>query len=540
MNKYWFYKVGLVVVFLCFALLGEAKVKLPTLVSDGMVLQRGEPVNIWGTADPDETVSITFQKKKYKTVADAQGNWKVILPALKAGGPYTMIINDIELKDILVGDVWVCSGQSNMELPVSRVTDRFRDEISADSDYPIVRYIKTPLLYNFHAPQTDIPGIFWKAMTPENVMSFSALVYFFTKDYFQKTKVPVGIINSSVGGSPVEAWISEEGLKPFPYYLNEKRIYESDDLVESMKKEESKKSRAWNVALYQGDKGMHETIPWYAAGYDDSDWTPTDLFASGWATNGLNTINGSHWFRKDFQVSGQQAGEKATLRLGCIVDADSVYVNGTFVGTVSYQYPPRIYTIPAGVLKAGKNTVTIRLISNNGYPHFVKEKPYKIICGNEEVSLQGEWKYRLGASMPPAPGMMFFCYKPVCLYNAMIAPLQNYGIRGVLWYQGESNVDRRNEYAALLTAMIADWRSTFGNPELPFYIVELADFLSRDDVSGRQAWAEMRKEQAKVAETNRNTRLIRNSDLGEWNDIHPLDKKTLGQRAAESALENNK
>lgn len=354
MNKYWFYKVGLVVVFLCFALLGEAKVKLPTLVSDGMVLQRGEPVNIWGTADPDETVNITFQKKKYKTVADAQGNWKVILPALKAGGPYTMIINDIELKDILVGDVWVCSGQSNMELPVLRVTDRFRDEISADNDYPMVRYIKTPLLYNFHAPQADIPGISWKAMTPENVMSFSALVYFFTKDYFQKTKVPVGIINSSVGGSPVEAWISEEGLKPFPYYLNEKRIYESDDLVESMKKEESKKSRAWNVALYQGDKGMHEAIPWYAAGYDDSDWTPTDLFASGWATNGLNTINGSHWFRRDFQVSGQQAGEKATLRLGCIVDADSVYVNGTFVGTVSYQYPPRIYTIPAGLLKAGK------------------------------------------------------------------------------------------------------------------------------------------------------------------------------------------
>ena len=428
MNKYWFYKVGLVVVFLCFALLGEAKVKLPTLVSDGMVLQRGEPVNIWGTADPDETVSITFQKKKYKTVADAQGNWKVILPALKAGGPYTMIINDIELKDILVGDVWVCSGQSNMELPVSRVTDRFRDEISADSDYPIVRYIKTPLLYNFHAPQTDIPGIFWKAMTPENVMSFSALVYFFTKDYFQKTKVPVGIINSSVGGSPVEAWISEEGLKPFPYYLNEKRIYESDDLVESMKKEESKKSRAWNVALYQGDKGMHETIPWYAAGYDDSYWTPTDLFAFGWATNGLNTINGSHWFRKDFQVSGQQAGEKATLRLGCIVDADSVYVNGTFVGTVSYQYPPRIYTIPAGLLKVGKNTITIRLFSYGGFPHFVKEKPYKILFGKgqpekgeSEISLEGNWKYRLGAPMPAAPGQTAFHYKPVGIWCYLVS-----------------------------------------------------------------------------------------------------------------------
>ena len=201
-------------------------------------------------------MNVTFLKKKYKTVADAQGNWKLMLPALKAGGPYTMTINDIEIKDILIGDVWVCSGQSNMELPVSRVTDRFRDEISADSNYPMVRYIKTPLLYNFHAPQTDIPGISWKAMTPDNVMSFSALVYFFAKDFYQKTKVPVGVINSSVGGSPVEAWVSEEALKPFPSYLNEKRIYESDDLIESMKKEERKKSHAWNVALYQGDNGI--------------------------------------------------------------------------------------------------------------------------------------------------------------------------------------------------------------------------------------------------------------------------------------------
>ena len=543
MNKYWFYKVGLVVVFLCFALLGGAKVKLPTLVSDGMVLQRGEPVNIWGTADPDETVDITFLKKKYKTVADVQGNWKVTLPVLKAGGPYTMTINDIELKDVLIGDVWVCSGQSNMELPVSRVTDRFRDEISTDSNYPMVRYIKTPLLYNFHAPQTDIPGISWQAMTPENVMSFSALVYFFAKDVYQKTKVPVGIINSSVGGSPVEAWISEGGLKPFPFYLNEKRIYESDDLVESMKKEERKKSHAWNVALYQGDKGMHEATPWYAADYDDSNWKETDLFASGWATNGLNAINGTHWFRKDFQVSAQQAGEKAILRLGCIVDADSVYVNGTFVGTVSYQYPPRIYTIPAGLLKAGKNTITIRLFSYGGRPQFVKEKPYKILFGKgqpekgeSEINLEGSWKYHLGAPMPAAPGQTAFHYKPAGLYNAMIAPLLNYTASGVIWYQGESNVSRRNEYKDLLTAMIVDWRQRWNKSDMPFYIIELADFLSPTDKGGRAAWAEFRKVQAEVADTNKNVTLIKNSDLGEWNDIHPLDKKTLGKRVAAAIL----
>ena len=556
MNQVSFNKVRLslaVLLCLCATSMVNAKVKLPALISDGMVLQREQPIKVWGTADAGESVQVKFLKNAtptgvkgdklkaaYTVTTDANGKWTLTLPAMKPGGPYILQVNDIELKDILVGDVWLCSGQSNMELPVSRVTDMFRDEISAYENTNI-RQLKVPNIFNFHAPQADLPDyVAWKPLTQENVMNFSALGYFFAKAMYEKNSIPVGLINSSWGGTPVEAWISEEGLKEFPKYINDKRQYEDDAYLKSIKQTEGLNFYRWNTSLYRGDAGLHEATPWYAANYNDKDWKTVDLFSTDWGTNGLNPINGSHWFRKEVEVPQDWNGKEATLRLGCIVDADSVYVNGTFVGTVSYQYPPRIYTIPAGVLKAGKNTVTIRLISNNGYPHFVKEKPYKIICGNEEVSLQGEWKYRLGASMPPAPGMMFFCYKPVCLYNAMIAPLQNYGIRGVLWYQGESNVDRRNEYAALLTVLIADWRSTFDNPELPFYIIELADFLSKDDISGRQAWAEMRKEQAKVAETNRNTRLIRNSDLGEWNDIHPLDKKTLGQRAAESALENNK
>ena len=538
MNKVSFNKVRLslaVLLCLCATSMVDAKVKLPALISDGMVLQREQPIKVWGTADAGESVQVKFLKNAtptgvkggklkvaYTVTADANGRWTLTLPAMKPGGPYILQVNDIELKDILVGDVWLCSGQSNMELPVSRVTDMFRDEIAAYENTNI-RQLKVPNIFNFHAPQADLPDyVAWKPLTQENVMNFSALGYFFAKAMYEKNSIPVGLINSSWGGTPVEAWISEEGLKEFPKYINDKRQYEDDAYLKSIKQTEGLSFYRWNTSLYRGDAGLHEATPWYAANYNDKDWKTVDLFSTDWGTNG------SHWFRKEVEVPQDWNGKEATLRLGCIVDADSVYVNGTFVGTISYQYPPRIYTIPAGVLKAGKNTVTIRLISNNGYPHFVKEKPYKIICGNEEVSLQGEWKYRLGASMPPAPGMMFFCYKPVCLYNAMIAPLQNYGIRGVLWYQGESNVDRRNEYAALLTVLIADWRSTFDNPELPFYIVELADFLSKDDISGRQAWAEMRKEQAKVAETNRNTRLIRNSDLGEWNDIHPLDKKKPG------------
>ncbi len=513
--KYLIYdKIRLgVAVLLCFctALQTDAKVKLPALISDGMVLQREQPVKIWGTADAGESVSVTFMKKKYAATADNNGHWSVTLPSMKAGGPYLMRINDIKLNDILIGDVWLCSGQSNMELPVSRVTDMFATEINEYSNERI-RQIIIPKVYNFHAPQETLSATSWKPMTQENVMNFSALAYFFAKEMYEKTKVPVGIINSSWGGTPIEAWISEEGLKEFPIYINDKRLYEDD-------------------------AGLHEKTPWYASNYDDSNWQTVNMFSRTWGNDGLNPIAGSHWLRQNVEIPQTWNNKEVTLRLGCIIDADSVYVNGTFAGTTGYQYPPRIYRIPAGILKPGVNNITVRIISNGGQPEFVQEKPYKLICDDESINLKEEWKYRLGTPRPSAPNMMFFCYKPVCLYNTMIAPLQHYTLRGTVWYQGESNVSRRNEYATLLTAMMADWRRTFSQPELPFYIVELADYLSKEDISGRKAWAEMRLEQAKAAQTTPNAFLIRNNDLGEWNDIHPLDKKTLGRRVANKVLE---
>lgn len=558
------FRLGVAVLLcLCFAPIADAKVKLPVLISDGMVLQREQTVKIWGTADAGENVEVKFLKglsinnekvilpstvkggklkDTFTATADENGKWSIDLPPMKAGGPYLMSVNDIEIKDILIGDVWLCSGQSNMELPVSRVTDMFAEEIASYNNNKI-RHIIVPKVYNFHAPQDDMPSTSWKTLNQQNVMEFSALAYFFAKAAYEKNGIPVGLINSSWGGTPVEAWISEEGLKDFPLYINDKRQYEDDAYCAHIKKVEGESFSRWNRSLFLGDTGLHEATPWYAADYDDSNWETVDLFSSNWGSNGLNPIGGSHWLRKDIEVPANCTGEEAILRLGCIVDADSVYVNGRFVGTTSYQYPPRIYKIPAGLLTAGKNNVTVRLISNGGYPSFVKEKPYKIIIPtegqNQEISLEGTWKYHLGAPMPNAPEMMFFCYKPVCLYNAMIAPLKNYTVNGVIWYQGESNVARRNEYASLLTAMIADWRRTFNNQQLPFYIVELADFLAKDDTEGRKAWAEMRQEQAKAAQTNTHTTLIKNSDLGEWNDIHPLDKKTLGGRVADAALKLN-
>ncbi|WP_321331616.1 sialate O-acetylesterase [uncultured Bacteroides sp.] len=526
----FFLKVSLVVMFtLCFARLCEAKVKLPAFISDGMVLQRGQNLCVWGMADPGEKVVVNFLDNKYQTCADVQGNWKLTLPPMKAGGPYTMTVNEIQLKNILIGDVWLCSGQSNMELPVSRVTDMFRSEVEKDSN-SMIHYIKTPLDYNFHAPQADIKPSAWIALTPENAMSFSAVAYFFAKDLYAKTKVPVGLINSSVGGSPIEAWISEEGLKSFPLYLNSKNLCESDKYVADVKELENERQNLWNITLYKSDAGLHGSQPWYMPEYNDSSWIKKDLFDTTWATNGLNPINGSHWFSKEFDVPQKFVGQEATLRLGRIIDADSAYVNGTFVGTVSYQYPPRIYKIPAHLLKVGKNKITVRLISYGGPAGFVKDKPYKILFNEGEIDLRGEWKYKPGVEMPSMPSQTFFQYKPVGLYNAMIAPLLSYKFAGVIWYQGESNVERYNEYDVLLSTLINDWRNKLHSPELPFLIVQLPNYMKSHSEPVESYWAELRDKQFKISRTVSNTALVVAIDLGEWNDIHPLNKKAVGHR----------
>ena len=516
----------------------EIGVQLPAVISDGMVLQRNQPIEIWGTAAPGTTVSVTLQDATAEATADAEGQWSATLPAMPAGGPYELKVGDLTVSDILVGDVWLCSGQSNMELPVSRVMDMFADEVRAyDNDQ--IRQFFVPKVTNFHGPQTDVLPTQWKPCTQQNVMDFSALAYFFAKEMYEKTGVPIGILRSAWGGTPVESWISEEGLSEFPLYLNDKRLYEDDDYIARIQALERESYGRWAATLWAADPGLHAATPWYAQDFDDSDWRMVDMFSTrDWGNNGLNVQGGSHWLRRNVSIPHDWEGREATLRLGCIVDADSVYVNGTFVGNVTYQYPPRIYPIPAGLLKAGPNNITVRIISNGGQqPMFVPEKPYKIICGNDEVSLVGPWRYHQGAEMPAAPGSTFFCYKPVCLYNAMIAPLTRLKVSGCIWYQGESNVGRRNEYADLLTAMITDWRRAFNDPDMPFYIVELADYLHPSDVGGRRAWAEMRTIQAQAADRNVGAWLIPNGDLGEWNDIHPLDKKTLGSRVVNKVFE---
>lgn len=508
----------------------EAKVKLATVLSDGMVLQRDKPIKIWGTADAGERIIIEFRKKQYETTASLNGKWQTELIATKAGGPFEMKVNNLLIKDIFVGDVWLCSGQSNMELTAARVMDRFGDEICTDEN-EMIRYVKTPYGNNVNKPQDDISPMHWVSLNRKTAPSFSALAYFFAKEMWEETKVPIGIINSSWGGSSIEAWMSEDALQNFSEQLRERDIYKSDEYRKLCNQASSLISKFWSESLYQGDKGLNDSIRWYSPEYVDSNWQEVNVFSTSLGTINNHPIRGSHWFRQEVMLTSEQAVQPAVLRLGCLIDADSVYVNGIFVGTTAYQYPPRIYPIPSSVLKVGKNQITIRLISSER-PAFINDKPYCLAWKNDTIHLSAIWKYRTGCEMPPKAPSISFQNVPTGMYNSMINPLRKLSFKGVLWYQGESNTGRPDKYEALLTSMIKDWRDKLENKDLPFFIVQLANFMQTHSQPINSNWAALREAQRKVTLKVPNTALAVAIDLGEWNDIHPLNKKDLAKRIA--------
>lgn len=521
------------------ALPAAAEVTLPSILSDGVVLQRGEPLKIWGKGTPGEKVNVSLDKRKGSTEVGADSTWSVTLNAMKAGGPYKLKVNDITIDDVLIGDLYLCSGQSNMELPVSRTLDLFRDDVAAYRNDRI-REFKTPKEYAFHGGRDDVSRAEWKKAVPGESERFGALVYFMARKLYEENgNVPVGIVNSSWGGSRIEAWLSEEALEEYPVRLNRLRIAEDDRYRNGLNGAERRAQDLWYANTTKYDPGYKDGVSWTSPAYDDSSWQTVPLLGREWGSRDGKPLNGSHWLRKRVDIPADKAGEEAEIRLGCIVDADSVWVNGRFVGNITYQYPPRIYKIPAGTLKADGNVVTVRVVSNGGTPHFVEEKPHKIIFKDgSEVSLEGVWRHHIGAQMPPTPGVTDFFQTPSVLYNGLISPVLNFPYRGVVWYQGESDIDNRGEYDRLMKSLIADWRAKRGDALLPFYIVELADFLHPNDKGGRQAWQEMRDAQRKAAEETAEAWWIQNGDVGEWNDIHPRDKKTPGDRVAQKILEN--
>lgn len=511
----------------------HGQVRLPRLISNGMVLQRDAELKIWGWAAPGEPVTVEFGGKKYETRTDESGSWIVTLSPMNAGGPHTMRIsasNTITLSDILTGDVWLCSGQSNMELPVRRVRPLYEPEIAAAENKNIRSFI-VPKVFVFNKPLDDLSAGSWVVANPETVLDFSAAAWFFAVNLYETFGVPVGLLTSAFGGSPAEAWISEESLKEFPEHYGELMKYKSDSLMSAIAAADQKRIQDWYGKLLKADEAYKTPgVKWHDPAMSTGDWK-TITVPGLWSGTELKGINGVVWFRKEISVPASAAGLPGALNLGRIIDADSAFINGIFIGTVSYQYPPRRYTIPAGVLKEGSNILTVRVISNIGEGGFVTDKPYDLTAGDFHTSLEGEWKYKVGAVMPPLRGQTFFGYKPGGLFNGMLAPLLNYSIRGMLWYQGESNAGKPDEYRSLLPALIKDWRKNFGQGDLPFIVVQLPNFMEAKNEPSESNWAMFREAQTEALKLPA-TGMAVTIDIGEWNDIHPLNKKDVGTRMA--------
>ena len=513
--------------------IAQAEIRLPRLISDGMVIQRDTKVSVWGWASPNEKIIVRFYDKVYSTVGDKDGNWSVTLPPMKAGGPYIMKVeasNIIEIKNILIGDVWVCSGQSNMALPMERVKERYAAVI-ANAENPAIRHFFLSTQYDFKMRHEDIPSGSWMSATPENVLKFSATAYFFAKSLYDKYKVPIGLINASVGGSPAEAWLSADALKRFPEHLKEAERFKSDALVDSIQNTERSISRMWYNTVYKNDNGYQEQKKWYDSTYSDVHW-PVMNIPGYWHNQGLNDLNGVVWFRKEFTVPATMVGKPVKLYLGCIVDSDSVYVNGKMVGTTGYRYPPRRYTIPEQILKPGKNVIVIRVINTTGKGGFVEDKAYQITDGTATIDLRGSWKYQVGTTAQSLAPTTFLQYKPGGLFNAMISPLLHVPIKGVIWYQGESNTARADTYQAIFSTMIEDWRKHWNQGSFPFLYVQLSNYAPI--ASSESGWSQLRDAQLKTLSVP-NTGMAVTIDIGEWNDLHPLNKEDVGKRLALAA-----
>lgn len=513
-----------------------ADIRLPTLLSDGVVLQRNQPVRLWGWADDGETVNVLLDGEPWARAVAAQGLWRTEGPARGSGGPHRVTFeghNTVVIEDVWFGDVWLASGQSNMEYPLSRLAGTYAADIS-DATLPGIRQFKVPKAWDFQRPRTDIAGASWQAADPETVLDFSAVAFFFARALQSEYNVPVGIINASYGGSPAEGWLDEETLARWPHYLDEARRYQDVATLAAIRAADQARNDDWYAALDAADAGLRDTPPWSDPALDDTDWARMDI-PGDWSAAAPGDANGVAWFRRHIYLPATLAGRPAVLRLGRIVDADRAWVNGVLVGETTYQYPQREYDIPAGVLRKGDNVISSRVVSAAGTGAFVTDKPYRLEIDGTAIDLTGPWQVRRGATADPLPGRAFQDWAlPLAYYNAMLAPLTPMSLKGVIWYQGESNVKNPAEYRELFPAMIEAWRRYFDAPNLPFLFVQLANFMVARDPPTDSDWAATREAQA-MALRLPHTGMAVAIDIGEWNDIHPKDKRTVGERLALAA-----
>lgn len=487
-------------------------VQLSRLLSDGMVLQRNSRVKLWGTAD--EPITVTFLEKEYHAIPDAVGCWTVAISDLPPGGPYTLDINDIVLRDVYVGDVFLCSGQSNMQFPMRRVKYMYPEEMQNPN--PNIRQFTVPQRYDFHTPQSELEGGCWTSASPETIEEFSAVGYFFAKRLYERYHVPVGLILAAIGGTPIHAWMSRESLHGFPELIREADHCAEDDYVARVQAQDAENTGHFFGGIDKADPGLLEK--WYSPDYNDSGWEEQQLLTP-WAGTG------SIWLRKTVEIPKELAGKQATLFLGTVTDWDMVYVNGETVGSTTYRYPPREYAVPS--LPNGHCVITVRVISRDG-GRFTPGKQYLLSTDAGSFNLNGGWRFRRGGQGAPWEPETAFHYKPTGLYNGMIAPLTKYAVRAALWYQGESDAGNPSQYAEKFEALVRSWRAEWGC-DLPFLFVELPHWEGGPD------WDLLRCQQW-LSLVIPNTAMAAAFDLGEHNDLHPQNKQTVGDRLARCAM----
>lgn len=542
----------------------NAKVTLPQLFQSGMVLQRGKPIPVWGKADAGEKIVISWQKKQYTTVANADGRWRLDLPKMKAGGPYTLEVKSegvngekLLFEDVMVGDVWLLSGQSNIDVTIERVYPQYVDEIDK-FDMPQVRLFRVQNETNTHGVQEDIrrTSINWKPLSKQNAWLFSAVGSFLGKRMWEKNKVAQGIIVNSWGGTPIEAWISADSLmKDYPMLIKRLALFQNDKYIRAQSQANAEANNRWQELLDKTDGVQSYPLP----SYQDSDWQTIDQ--NNWSWRGT----GSVWLRQHIKIDKDHAGKPARLLLGTLFDQDVTYLNGKEIGHTYYQYPPRRYDIPEGLLREGDNVIAVRFINKYGAVHFIPEKPYLIAFGDDRFSqnpmpkdvipLDKIWKMHVGVDMPNCPsGDVSMQNQPTTLYNAVLYPLAPYAINGIVWYQGESNTGNPAPYADYLKKLMGCWRDRWQEQQLPFVIVQLANYDGRQQTGNPQPirpqndpvnsnWARLREAQRLTAKADARAELAVINDLGETVDIHPLRKKEVAERIGlcfDRLLYNNK
>ncbi len=513
----------------------NAEVKLPRIFSSNMVLQKGIEIPVWGWANKGEQITVIFNSQSVRTKTDKDGKWSVKLPAKEYGGPFKLTVkgkNTVVFDNILIGEVWVCSGQSNMEWQVANSVNG-ESEIAA-ANFPKIRLFTVPKTVA-QFPNEDISSGEWVECSPETVGSFSAVGYFFGRDIFKELNVPIGLIHTSWGGPVAETWSSAETISKDPDLKGNLAELQQMDLSKYKEEKMAQIKKMLGGEIPEKDMGMENGNPvWSAVNFNDGNWK-TIKAPNYWEPQGYMDIDGIGWYRKEIRLTEQQSNADATLHLGKVDDSDITFMNGIEIGKTETYDKERVYTIDKKYLNPGKNMIVVRVNDTGGNGGIWGDpKDQFLAIGNEKVDISGDWKFKISKATVGAVNIGPNSY-PTLLFNGMINPILPYGIKGAIWYQGESNAGRAKQYQRVFPDMIKDWRTHWNQGDFPFLFVSLANFNPPAETPGESDWAELREAQTKTLSLP-NTGMALTIDIGEALDIHPKNKQDVGKRLALNAL----